>query len=163
MWCIVFKRRSQTFVTVPNRRSASDLCANLLFRHRSDLCTFSNGQVSSVYSSYCNTSHAIICFTNSHFLLVHRKLKSWVKVQLRVFAQLALPAHMLRCYLQQACNIRLWSWFNQLHSGTYGIVYKAQNRETNEVVALKRIRLDNEEEGVGDIATPIAVDKSISC
>ncbi|KAI9476151.1 MAG: kinase-like domain-containing protein [Benjaminiella poitrasii] len=31
---------------------------------------------------------------------------------------------------------------------TYGIVYKAQNRETNEVVALKRIRLDNEEEGV---------------
>jgi serine/threonine protein kinase len=32
--------------------------------------------------------------------------------------------------------------------GTYGIVYKAQNRETNEVVALKRIRLDNEEEGV---------------
>ncbi|KAI8880978.1 Pkinase-domain-containing protein [Backusella circina FSU 941] len=33
-------------------------------------------------------------------------------------------------------------------AGTYGIVYKAQNRETNEVVALKRIRLDNEEEGV---------------
>lgn len=33
-------------------------------------------------------------------------------------------------------------------SGTYGIVYKAQNRETNDVVALKRIRLDNEEEGV---------------
>ncbi|KAJ2960642.1 hypothetical protein NQZ79_g4008 [Umbelopsis isabellina] len=31
---------------------------------------------------------------------------------------------------------------------TYGIVYKAQNRDTNEVVALKRIRLDNEEEGV---------------
>lgn len=27
-------------------------------------------------------------------------------------------------------------------------MYKAQNRETNEVVALKRIRLDNEEEGV---------------
>ena len=33
-------------------------------------------------------------------------------------------------------------------TGTYGIVYKAQNRETNLVVALKRIRLDNEEEGV---------------
>ncbi|RKP22650.1 kinase-like domain-containing protein, partial [Syncephalis pseudoplumigaleata] len=31
--------------------------------------------------------------------------------------------------------------------GTYGIVYKSLNRETNEVVALKRIRLDNEEEG----------------
>lgn len=41
-------------------------------------------------------------------------------------------------------------YMNLMHfiSGTYGIVYKAQNRETNEVVALKRIRLDNEEEGV---------------
>lgn len=37
---------------------------------------------------------------------------------------------------------------NIYNIGTYGIVYKAQNRETNEVVALKRIRLDNEEEGV---------------
>ncbi|SAM02626.1 hypothetical protein [Absidia glauca] len=36
----------------------------------------------------------------------------------------------------------------KLGEGAYGIVYKAQNRETNEVVALKRIRLDNEEEGV---------------
>ncbi|KAJ2161586.1 cyclin-dependent kinase 5 [Coemansia sp. RSA 552] len=36
----------------------------------------------------------------------------------------------------------------KLGEGTYGIVYKAQKRETNEVVALKRIRLDNEEEGV---------------
>jgi hypothetical protein len=35
--------------------------------------------------------------------------------------------------------------------GTYGIVYKSLNRETNEVVALKRIRLDNEEEGVNKI------------
>jgi serine/threonine protein kinase len=32
--------------------------------------------------------------------------------------------------------------------GTYGVVYKAQNKETGEIVALKRIRLDNEEEGV---------------
>ncbi|CAO3617950.1 unnamed protein product [Cunninghamella echinulata] len=36
----------------------------------------------------------------------------------------------------------------KLGEGAYGIVYKAQNRETNEVVALKRICLDNEEEGV---------------
>ncbi|CAB4394470.1 unnamed protein product [Rhizophagus irregularis] len=36
----------------------------------------------------------------------------------------------------------------KLGEGTYGIVYKAQNRDSNEVVALKRIRLDNEEEGV---------------
>lgn len=36
----------------------------------------------------------------------------------------------------------------KLGEGTYGIVYKAQNKETGEIVALKRIRLDNEEEGI---------------
>lgn len=30
--------------------------------------------------------------------------------------------------------------------GTYGIVYKARNKETDEIVALKRIRLDDENE-----------------
>ena len=39
-----------------------------------------------------------------------------------------------------------------VYLGTYGIVYKAQNRENGQVVALKRIRLDNEEEGVGYIS-----------
>lgn len=32
--------------------------------------------------------------------------------------------------------------------GTYGIVYKARNKETDEIVALKRIRLDDENEGI---------------
>jgi cyclin-dependent kinase len=36
----------------------------------------------------------------------------------------------------------------KLGEGTYGIVYKAQNKESNTFVALKRIRLENEEEGV---------------
>lgn len=36
----------------------------------------------------------------------------------------------------------------KLGEGTYGIVYKAQNKVTGEVVALKRIRLDNEDEGI---------------
>jgi len=37
---------------------------------------------------------------------------------------------------------------DKLGEGTYGIVYKAKNRETGQIVALKRIRLDSEEEGV---------------
>ncbi|PJF16752.1 Pho85p [Paramicrosporidium saccamoebae] len=37
---------------------------------------------------------------------------------------------------------------DKLGEGTYGIVYKAQNKATGEIVALKRIRLDNEEEGI---------------
>ncbi|KAI8870121.1 protein serine/threonine kinase [Ramicandelaber brevisporus] len=36
----------------------------------------------------------------------------------------------------------------KLGEGTYGVVYKAHNRDTGDIVALKRIRLDNEEEGV---------------
>jgi len=36
----------------------------------------------------------------------------------------------------------------KLGEGTYGIVYKAKNRESGDIVALKRIRLDSEDEGV---------------
>jgi len=37
---------------------------------------------------------------------------------------------------------------DKLGEGTYGVVYKAQNRITGEICALKRIRLDSEDEGV---------------
>ena len=30
--------------------------------------------------------------------------------------------------------------------GTYGTVFKAKNRETQEIVALKRVRLDDDDE-----------------
>lgn len=36
----------------------------------------------------------------------------------------------------------------KLGEGTYGIVYKAQNKVTGDIVALKRIRLDKEDEGI---------------
>lgn len=36
----------------------------------------------------------------------------------------------------------------KLGEGSYGIVYKAQNRYTNEIVALKRIRIDIEDRGI---------------
>ncbi|EGG24039.1 protein serine/threonine kinase [Cavenderia fasciculata] len=41
-----------------------------------------------------------------------------------------------------------YSKIEKLGEGTYGIVYKAKNRDTGDIVALKRIRLDSEDEGV---------------
>ncbi len=37
-------------------------------------------------------------------------------------------------------------------TGTYGVVYKGRNKKTNRVVALKKIRLESEEEGVPSTA-----------
>lgn len=36
--------------------------------------------------------------------------------------------------------------------GTYGVVYKARDNQTKEIVALKKIRLENEEEGMPSTA-----------
>ena len=36
--------------------------------------------------------------------------------------------------------------------GTYGVVYKGRHKRTNRMVALKKIRLENDEEGVPSTA-----------
>ena len=36
--------------------------------------------------------------------------------------------------------------------GTYGVVYRARDRNTKELVALKKIKLENEDEGVPSTA-----------
>ncbi|GMR57492.1 hypothetical protein PMAYCL1PPCAC_27687, partial [Pristionchus mayeri] len=40
----------------------------------------------------------------------------------------------------------------KLGEGTYGVVYKARNRVTNEVVAMKKIKLEGEDEGIPQTA-----------
>lgn len=45
--------------------------------------------------------------------------------------------------------------FERLESigeGTYGVVYKARDKITKEIVALKKIKLENEDEGVPSTA-----------
>mmetsp|Transcript_10888 Transcript_10888/g.14175 ORF Transcript_10888/g.14175 Transcript_10888/m.14175 type:complete len:298 (-) Transcript_10888:198-1091(-) len=39
-----------------------------------------------------------------------------------------------------------------LGEGTYGVVYKARDKQTNEIIALKRIRLEVEDEGIPSTA-----------
>lgn len=40
----------------------------------------------------------------------------------------------------------------KLGEGTYGVVYKARDTTTNQIIALKKIRLENEEEGMPSTA-----------
>ena len=42
----------------------------------------------------------------------------------------------------------LYAKIERIGEGAYGVVYKARDRQTNATVALKRIRLSNDEEGV---------------
>uniref|UniRef100_A0A7S0Q0M8 Protein kinase domain-containing protein n=1 Tax=Coccolithus braarudii TaxID=221442 RepID=A0A7S0Q0M8_9EUKA len=44
-------------------------------------------------------------------------------------------------------SVELFEKVEQVGEGTYGQVYKARNKETGDVVALKRVRMDNEKEG----------------
>lgn len=41
---------------------------------------------------------------------------------------------------------------DKLGEGTYGVVYKAKNLETGEIVAIKKIRLEKEDDGVPSTA-----------
>lgn len=43
--------------------------------------------------------------------------------------------------------LQVFEKVEQVGEGTYGQVYKARNKETGEIVALKRVRMDNEREG----------------
>ena len=40
----------------------------------------------------------------------------------------------------------------KIGEGTYGVVFKGKNKKTGEIVAMKKIRLESEEEGVPSTA-----------
>ena len=45
-----------------------------------------------------------------------------------------------------------YSKMEKIGEGTYGVVYKAREKSTGNIVALKQIRLENEDEGVPSTA-----------
>ncbi|KAG5886878.1 hypothetical protein JTB14_024735 [Gonioctena quinquepunctata] len=49
-------------------------------------------------------------------------------------------------------NIDDFVKIEKIGEGTYGVVYKGQNKKTGELVAMKKIRLELEEEGVPSTA-----------
>lgn len=40
----------------------------------------------------------------------------------------------------------------KIGEGTYGVVYKGRNKQTGQIVAMKKIRLESEDEGIPSTA-----------
>lgn len=51
-----------------------------------------------------------------------------------------------------AMSIEDYVKIEKIGEGTYGVVYKARNKKTGKFAALKKIRLESEEEGVPSTA-----------
>ena len=49
-------------------------------------------------------------------------------------------------------SLEKYERLEKLGEGTYGVVYKARNIETGELVAIKKIRLEKEDDGVPSTA-----------
>ena len=50
--------------------------------------------------------------------------------------------------VESKMSIQDYLKIEKIGEGTYGVVYKARNKRTSKFVALKKIRLESEEEGV---------------
>lgn len=49
-------------------------------------------------------------------------------------------------------EVERYQRINKIGEGTYGVVYKARDKVTNDIVAIKKIRLDHEDEGIPSTA-----------
>ncbi|XP_065764973.1 cyclin-dependent kinase 3 isoform X2 [Muntiacus reevesi] len=56
------------------------------------------------------------------------------------------------CFQGSSADMDVFQKVEKIGEGTYGVVYKAKNKETGQLVALKKIRLDLETEGVPSTA-----------
>ncbi|XP_070258991.1 cyclin-dependent kinase 10 isoform X5 [Myotis yumanensis] len=52
------------------------------------------------------------------------------------------------CLLGRCRSVKEFEKLNRIGEGTYGIVYRARDTQTDEIVALKKVRMDKEKDGV---------------
>lgn len=60
------------------------------------------------------------------------------------------PEERLRCYypgIQGCRSVEEFKHLNHIAEGTYGVVYRAMDKRTEEIVALKRLKMEKEREG----------------
>ena len=55
-------------------------------------------------------------------------------------------------YLHESVRMERYQKIEKIGEGTYGVVYKSKDRVTGEIVALKKIRLEAEDEGIPSTA-----------
>lgn len=49
--------------------------------------------------------------------------------------------------LQGCRSVEEFQCLNRIEEGTYGVVYRAKDKKTDEIVALKRLKMEKEKEG----------------
>ena len=72
------------------------------------------------------------------------------EVQVRIIEPERSPTPELPCYypaLMGCRNVENYEWLNRIEEGTYGVVYRARDKYSGEVVALKKLKMEKEKEG----------------
>lgn len=82
--------------------------------------------IQTVHFNYLNRAHFRIGLDNHNTFWIH--WSKIIKSRLRIMQK--------------------YEKLEKIGEGTYGTVFKGKNRETMEIVALKRVRLDEDDEGV---------------
>ena len=70
-----------------------------------------------------------------------------MNIQSNVFPLSVNQVHVMHNATQSQKLLR-YKKIEKIGEGTYGVVYKAEDLHTRQIVALKKVRLEHEEEGV---------------
>lgn len=61
--------------------------------------------------------------------------------------QRGIPTRSVHPPIQTARSVHEYERLNQIEEGSYGVVFRARERKTGDIVALKKLKLDEEKHG----------------